>query len=219
MNKNESLTLPFCFYSDIKPFIPNLIHAIENPKEVIETVHKLSATTFVQTVDYSALSVMSPLLVRGLAERSIATKRQCARIIENMTKLVDHPSDVAPFLPKLLPILETAKVEVSDPECRDVCEKAYDILVKKGDMTKAHVSKLDSIEALTPVIKSALGTADSAAVPAHVMTFVSNLCLSLMEIKMLEEEAWVNTLMPYLAPFTSEEAVPAVAKTVCACLR
>ena len=98
--------------SDIKPFIPNLIHAIENPKDVIETVHKLAGTTFVQTVDYAALSIMSPLLVRGLAERSTATKRQCARIIENMTKLVDVPSDVAPFLPKLLPILEAAKVRL-----------------------------------------------------------------------------------------------------------
>lgn len=63
-----------------------------------------------QTVNFAALSVMSPLLVRGLGERATATKRQCARIIENMTKLVDEPQDVAPFLPKLLPLLEVAKV-------------------------------------------------------------------------------------------------------------
>lgn len=97
-------------HRDIKPFIPNLIRSIETPKEVPEIVHLLSATTFVQTVNFAALSVMSPLLVRGLGERATATKRQCARIIENMTKLVDEPQDVAPFLPKLLPLLEVAKV-------------------------------------------------------------------------------------------------------------
>lgn len=53
------------------------------------------------------------LQVRGLGERAIATKRQCARIIENMSKLVDEPSDVAPFLPKLLPLLEIAKVYIT----------------------------------------------------------------------------------------------------------
>jgi hypothetical protein len=54
--------------------------------------------------------VSNPAQVRGLGERATATKRQCARIIENMSKLVDEPTDVAPFLPKLLPLLEIAKV-------------------------------------------------------------------------------------------------------------
>eukprot|EP01137_Pigoraptor_chileana_P035058 Opistho-2@28520 len=184
---------------DIKPFIPNLLHSIENPKDVPETVHKLSATTFVQSVTFAALSVIAPLLVRGLVERSTATKRQCARIIENMTKLVDHSYDVAPFLPKLLPLLESAKNEVSDPECRDVCQKAYEILVKKGNL-KEHVNKLASSAAILPIVKAGLG-AHAGDVPEHIQAFVSDLAFTLLDIKVFEPEAWTNTLVPYLHPF------------------
>lgn len=102
---------------------------------------------------------------------------------------------------------------MSDPECRDVCEKAYEILLKKGDMSKAHVVKLGTAEALIPVVNAAL-TAANAKAPAHVVDFVARVCLSLVEVHVFEEEAWVNTIRPYLIPFASEEAVAAVTKKV-----
>ena len=85
---------------DIEKFIPALIMAMANPAEVSETVHKLSATTFVQAVEAPALSIMVPLLVRGLRERQTAIKRKSAVIIDNMSKLVDNPADAAVFLPR-----------------------------------------------------------------------------------------------------------------------
>lgn len=65
-------------YRDIKPFIPNLIKSIETPKEVPETVHLLSAVQFVQSVDYAALSIMSPLLVCGVSSFSRRIGTLCA---------------------------------------------------------------------------------------------------------------------------------------------
>ena len=85
---------------DIEKFVPALIKAMANPKEVPETVHALSATTFVQAVEAPALSIMVPLLVRGLRERQTAIKRKSAVIIDNMSKLVDNPADAAVFLPR-----------------------------------------------------------------------------------------------------------------------
>lgn len=85
---------------DIEKFVPALIAAMANPTEVPETVHKLSATTFVQAVEAPALSIMVPLLVRGLRERQTAIKRKSAVIIDNMSKLVDNPADAAVFLPR-----------------------------------------------------------------------------------------------------------------------
>ena len=63
--------------NDIKGFIPALVSTIVNPEEVPETVHLLAATTFVQTVDSAAMSIVEPLLVRAFAERSTAIKRLC----------------------------------------------------------------------------------------------------------------------------------------------
>jgi elongation factor 3 len=106
---------------DIDPFIPTLIECINNVDEVPECVHKLAATTFVQQVEAPTLSIMGPLLQRGLFFQQItAIKRKSAVIIDNMCKLVEDPMDAAPFLPKLLPLLKRAMDEVADPECRQV---------------------------------------------------------------------------------------------------
>ena len=86
---------------DIEKFIPALITAMANPAEVSETVHKLSATTFVQAVEAPALSIMVPLLVRGLRERQTAIKRKSAVIIDNMSKLGENPAEAVVFFPGL----------------------------------------------------------------------------------------------------------------------
>lgn len=57
-------------------------------------------------VEAPPLSIIVPLLVRGLRERTTAIKRKACVIIDNMAKLVDVPWDAAPFLPKLIPELE-----------------------------------------------------------------------------------------------------------------
>ena len=105
---------------DIEPFIPTLVSCMARPAEVSETVEKLAATTFVQSVEPPALALMVPVLARGLAERANAVKRKSSIIIDNMCKLVAEPHMAAPFLPKLLPGLQRVKDETSDPECRQV---------------------------------------------------------------------------------------------------
>jgi elongation factor 3 len=64
---------------DIDQFIPALINCLINPvEEVPKTIQLLSATTFVTEVDSATLSLMVPLLSRGLSEKLTATKRKVA---------------------------------------------------------------------------------------------------------------------------------------------
>lgn len=77
----DSLTKTTALVSnkDIERFIPALINALINPvEEVPKTVQLLSATTFVSEVDSPTLSLMVPLLARGLNEKPTATKRKVA---------------------------------------------------------------------------------------------------------------------------------------------
>lgn len=98
---------------DLEQFIPMLIDTMQTPTKVPDCVHKLAATTFVQAVEAPTLSIMVPLLVRGLRhDNTTAIKRKAAVIIENMAKLVDNPLDAVPFLPNLLPSLEKVANEV-----------------------------------------------------------------------------------------------------------
>lgn len=113
---------------DLEPFIPALISSIANPEEVTECVHKLAATTFVQTVNTGTIALVEPLLVRGFKNKNIALTRKCAVISENISKLVENPNALEPFIGHVLPNLKRAKEEISDEECRSVCQRAYDFI-------------------------------------------------------------------------------------------
>lgn len=114
---------------DIFNVIPVVIETISKPAQTSEGIHALSATTFVQAVDESVLSMLVPLLQRGLVERSTPIKRMSAVIIGNMVKLVMEPKQAAPLLPKLLPGVKKLAAEVSDPECRNVANKCLEVML------------------------------------------------------------------------------------------
>ena len=63
---------------DIEQIIPALINTLINPDEVTKTIQLLSATTFVSEVDLATLSLIVPLLSRGLSEKLTATKHKVA---------------------------------------------------------------------------------------------------------------------------------------------
>ena len=125
---------------DIEPLTESIVLAIQQPSKVPEIMHNLAGITFVQSVESPALAMVVPLLIRGLKERKIATQRQSAVIINNMSKLVDNPIDAQPFIPLLLPQLKLTNESCSDPEARVVIEKAIKQLEylkqKFGDKVK-----------------------------------------------------------------------------------
>eukprot|EP00666_Eupelagonemidae_sp_cell4sb_P002132 gene2132-5683_t len=65
-------------------------------------MHKLSAQVFVATVQRPELALIGPLL------RESATIRQCAKITENMSRLVEVATEAEPLLPELIPALDRA---------------------------------------------------------------------------------------------------------------
>jgi len=190
---------------DIEPFIPTLISCIARPSEVTECIHKLAATTFVQQVEAPPLSIIVPLLVRGLRERQTAIKRKAAVIIDNMAKLVDNPADAAPFLPKLLPELDKVSQEVADPECRQVAARAHATLMRVGGEGKLTAPKRVTKEVAAGHLSKALGTA-AAAVPPLVLEYAGRVAAQLANLRVWEPEEWITQVTPYLAAAGSTAA-------------
>merc|ERR1719287_419807 len=125
---------------DIEHMTEKILLAITKPKEVPEIMHEMAGVTFVQSVESPALAMVVPLLLRGLREKSTATKRQAAVIIDNMSKLVDNPVDAAPFLPLLLPALESNAESIADPEARSVTETAVAQLQRLKGLAEKHAA-------------------------------------------------------------------------------
>mmetsp|Transcript_3470 Transcript_3470/g.8814 ORF Transcript_3470/g.8814 Transcript_3470/m.8814 type:complete len:586 (-) Transcript_3470:67-1824(-) len=115
---------------DVKPAIPAVVHAVSKPADTFKAVEELMATTFVATVDASTLSILCPILSRGLKEKHAVRKRSCCVVIENMSRLVDSPNAVAPFGPLLVPELKKVVENVQFEDIRDVALSALQALTK-----------------------------------------------------------------------------------------
>lgn len=184
-----------CVNPDMEPFLPALVKCMMDINEIPETVFKMASTVFVAEVDSSALSILAPVLSKGLGVKSATTvKRQCARIIENMAKLVDEPRFLSAFLPKILPLLDSAKENVSDPECREVCAKAADMLTKKAQ--GAQQLKFD-VPYASESLKKAIGAVKPEMEPIVQLAAVQ--CAMLNDISEYKEEAWKKSVVPTLS--------------------
>jgi elongation factor 3 len=58
-----------CGNNDIQPFVPKLVECMAKPANLHDCIHGLAATTFVQAVEAPHLSIIVPLLNRGLQDR------------------------------------------------------------------------------------------------------------------------------------------------------
>jgi len=200
---------------DIEPFIPALVGCIANPPEVPECIHKLAATTFVQAVEAPCLSIIVPLLVRGLKERPTAIKRKTAVIIDNMAKLVDNPADASPFLPKLLPALTRASDEVSDPECRQVCTRALATLKAiQADIKEpaVPVAPIDLNMVLNALKTSLPSTIQPCRANAPALQYIAQLCSALIVSHNFDLGEWSTCITPYL-PLEGVADAPAITES------
>jgi hypothetical protein len=143
-----------------------------------------------QSVESPALAMVVPLLLRGLRVTATATKRQSAVIIENMSKLVDDPADAAPFLPLLMPALETAAANIADPEARAVADRAYAQLVRLDGLCKASVPKTADPVKVAAALKDAAPGLKSDAFTATTADYIVNIACSLMGLRKVAPEDW-----------------------------
>ncbi|GJJ12174.1 hypothetical protein Clacol_006415 [Clathrus columnatus] len=203
---------------DIEKFIPALINALINPvEEVPKTIQLLSATTFVSEVDAPTLSLMVPLLARGLNEKLTAIKRKVAVITDNMAKLVDSEETVRPFLPRLLPGLIKIETAMGDPEARSVVNKAIATLRQVGKIPAGSdgtdLPPLKVVEATT-MASTLVGIYKKSGITigsSPVLIYISIIGAALVNSKNFEETEW-NSLVPYLTLLSTEVEAKNIAR-------
>jgi elongation factor 3 len=139
---------------DIEKFLPAVIESIAEPDHVADCIKQLSAVTFVSRVTAPALSVIVPLLSRGLQEKKSTTLRQVAVIADNMGKLVDDRQVAHKFLPQLLSGLDRVLDTVGDPEIRYIAAKAIVTIIKVGggDGANRNLDEILNMDFSTPVV-------------------------------------------------------------------
>merc|ERR1712176_314081 len=168
----------------------------------------------VQSVESPALAMVVPLLLRGLREKSTATKRQSAVIIDNMSKLVDNPIDAAPFLPLLLPALKTNAESIADPEARATTEKAVAQLERLKGLADKQISVRGDRSKLVDEFKQAFKAEDCGEGLSKIMEHASIVATCMMDLSFMDDLQWkknISTMFSeYFDAATCESAVEAV---------
>lgn len=178
-------------------------------------MHALAGVTFVQSVQSPALGMVVPLLIRGLRSRLTATRRQSCVIIDNMSKLVDEPLDAYPFLPTLMPALKFAADAMSDPEARNVAERASDQLNRLNTLCEEaakYTKKADPALVLASLTSKMPKTA--AAKDDIALTYTANLCCTMMNMSKFDAAEWTSEISKYLAVLVGTEAAEKITESV-----
>mmetsp|Transcript_15332 Transcript_15332/g.42540 ORF Transcript_15332/g.42540 Transcript_15332/m.42540 type:complete len:1040 (+) Transcript_15332:92-3211(+) len=199
---------------DIEHMTGKILTAITKPKEVPEIMHAMAGVTFVQSVESPALAMVVPLLLRGLREKSTATKRQAAVIIDNMSKLVDDPLDAAPFLPLLLPALETNAESIADPEARSVTETAVAQLNRLKGLAEKHAAIRGDVSKVEQLFKDKFGVKDTEGEKLAVIQFLCTIATTLMDLKYMEDLQWTKNLSPYAGIYFDKDTYEKVIEEV-----
>lgn len=204
--------------NDINRFIPELINCIAKPENVPETVHLLGATVFVENVQAPTLSIMVPLLARGLSDPNTVIKRKTAVIIDNMCKLVEDPQIVAPFLPKLMPGLEKNWDNIADPEAREKTRQGLDTLIRVGAVKDGKIPEVSSAgepKVVHEIIKSILSShKDLVTKFEPICSYIAAIAGSLIDEKENEAVLWTEHTTPYFAAFLSESEARSAADSL-----
>ena len=206
-----------CENPDIVKLLPALQEATIDPTKVTLTLGKLSATTFVAEVTAPTLSLIAPLLVRGLDERLTATKRKACVVADNMSKLVGSEYTVRPFLPELLPRLVKTSETIGDPEARSVCNRAIATLRRIGkvpaDSDGSDLPPLRVAEGaeLATELAAALKKSGIEVEATHpAVAYAGALSASLVNAHDYTQSLWEATVPAYLALATKGDVLPAL---------
>jgi elongation factor 3 len=187
---------------DLEPFIEDLLLAMKVREETDETIQKLGGVVFVQTVEGSALSVVVPLMLAGLRTNKALVKRMCARIVSNMSKLVEEPLEALPFLEELIPAIYEAIGTIADPEAREVAEKTHKellILKEKGEKMEKK-KQFRKTEIIEEEVMKKLGNVEE-----EYAKYLATITSSLISTKTTDEEEYNGELKNFLHKESGEE--------------
>eukprot|EP01080_Neovahlkampfia_damariscottae_P010097 gene10097-2517_t len=112
---------------EIAQQVPQLLQAINNPDTTESALDNLIYTRFIHSIDPASMSLLIPVIVRGLKDRIVECKKKSAIIVANMSSLVDDESVLAPYINILIPLLQTILID-PNPDVRAAGAKAIGVL-------------------------------------------------------------------------------------------
>ena len=177
---------------DLDPFLPVVLSTFEDPSTTTYAIENLAGCVFVQNVECAAITIIEPILNRGLKHKINETQRKTCVIIDNMCKLVEHPKEILPLISKIQPLVESCAENISDPEARSVAEKALNTLKNSYGNTKLVIEK--SEKELFEFIEYAYIKYCITQTDIHLddLKYLSKVCTNMCNEYSFDYDEWYN---------------------------
>ncbi|KAL7472761.1 hypothetical protein ACHAXS_013126 [Conticribra weissflogii] len=115
---------------EISSISSTLLSALTDPANAtLRALEALISTEFLHAIDAPSLSIIIPVVHRGLRDRAATTKRYAALISGNICTMVNDPRDFVPYLPVLLPDLKSTLLDPI-PDVRSISAKSLGSLTR-----------------------------------------------------------------------------------------
>ncbi len=182
---------------DLEPFVKDLIDAMVNREQTNETIQKIAGVVFVQTVEGSALSVVNQLILAGFKQEKAMIKRMCARIVNNMSKLVDEPIEAEPFLEDLIPALHNCIDTIANPEARNVAIETHKSLlqIQKKGLEQKEIYKFRNVNYIYNELRNKIDTNELNNLRLKYIAYITH---SLIRTKTVDKDEYISELEPYV---------------------
>jgi HEAT repeat protein len=175
---------------EIAQQVPTLIKALHDPEKFTnEVLEALLYTRFTHSIDAASLALLAPILFRGLRERATHIKRKSAQIIGSMSSLVTNPSDMMPYVPPMVPLLQQILLD-PNPQVRASAAKAF------GSLSKSIGE--DRMGDLIPWLHKRLKTSSSGDTSTVISVERSGAAQALCEIIAAQGVARLEESLPFL---------------------
>merc|ERR1740130_871032 len=112
---------------EIKKLSQDLVPALVEPtnqKHTQSVLEKMGSQTFLSLIDPASLSLLMPVIVRGLKERDSMSKKWSAQIFGATSMLVQDTDCMLPYLTAVVPLLQSG-LSNPVPEVQRECAKAF----------------------------------------------------------------------------------------------
>ena len=188
--------------NDLDNFIPIVTKGLSNPSGIYDCIEALASCVFVQNVEAPALSIINPILIRGLIDKTTATKRLTCVIVDNMCKLIEHPKEILPFFSTLKKRLEYCNDTLSDPEARKVSARSLNTL-KSVCTIDENISYQKNTQDFYNLIQEQI-TKYAIDIDSINHDYLSVLITNMCNSHFFEEETW-NTIFNQYIHVTNEQ--------------
>eukprot|EP00928_Gymnodinium_smaydae_P042317 TRINITY_DN2850_c0_g1_i2.p1 TRINITY_DN2850_c0_g1~~TRINITY_DN2850_c0_g1_i2.p1 ORF type:complete len:1428 (-),score=360.53 TRINITY_DN2850_c0_g1_i2:265-4080(-) len=148
--------------SEVSALSSDIVRAVADPatqKYTQDVLAKLGSTTFMNYIDAASLSLLIPIMTRGLKEREQKSRKWSAQILGAVVTLVRDIDYLRPYLPTLLPMLKECAVDPTYEIQREAA-KAFGMLTQElPDWSRKELQPWLCIELCSKDVGVALGCA------------------------------------------------------------